>query len=236
MLGQLCLVSTSGDMSSRGMGNHNTIYLFPYEYKKQVDNFLKAELNFSLHTYNENWLKKGSSKIPCKRYSESYHVLKDLNVFTCKYDFRTSWDMRFFDKIELEQFEPYVVHDNFNIIKNYEKRKEFKIKKLSKKTVCNWFGDRGYDLNSAKFNYKAIYDPNNDNDWIFINVMKANNYYTDESFDKKEVELFYLNTDIAEPYDSWKKKSFKWAKKNLISLIPKEDNDKWYEKFRIINT
>ena len=79
MLGQLCLVSTSGDMSSRGMGNHNTIYLFPYEYKKQVDNFLKAELNFSLHTYNENWLKKGSSKIPCKRYSESYYVLKDLN-------------------------------------------------------------------------------------------------------------------------------------------------------------
>jgi hypothetical protein len=61
--------------------------------------------------------------------------------------------------------------------------------------------------------------------------MKANNYYTDESFDKKEVELFYLNTDIAEPYDAWNKKSFKWDKKNLINLIPKEDNDNWYEKF-----
>ena len=97
-------------------------------------------------------------------------------------------------------------------------------KKLTKKTVCNWFGDLGYDLNSAKFNYKAIYDPNNNNDWIFINVMKTNNYYTDESFDKKEVELFYLNTDIAEPYNSWEKKSFKWNKKSLVSLIPKEND------------
>ena len=226
-MSELCLVSTSGDMSSRGMGTKNTIYLFPYEYKKQVDNFLKAELNYYLHTYNENWLKKGSSKIPYKRYSESYHVLKDLNVFTCKYDFRTSWDMSLFDEDELQQYEPYTVEDNFNLLK----KKDMKLKKLTKKTVCNWFGDRGYDLNSAKFNYKAIYDPNNNNDWIFINVMKANNYYTDESFDKKEVELFYLNTDIAEPYNSWNKKSFKWNKKNLVSLIPKEDNDKWYEKF-----
>ena len=64
-----------------------------------------------------------------------------------------------------------------------------KLKKLTKKTVCNWFGDRGYDLNNAKFTYKAIHDPNYNNDWIFINVMKANNYYTEESFDKKEVEV-----------------------------------------------
>ena len=237
MLGQLCLVSTSGDMSSRGMGNHNTIYLFPYKYKKQVDDFFKAQCDWDLIIYDEKFGKKGfSSRKHYKKLSDTFHVLQDLNIFTCKYDFRTRWDMSFFSKDELGQYEPYVVHDNFNIIKNYEKRKEFKIKKLSKKTVCNWFGDRGYDLNSAKFNYKAIYDPNNNNDWIFINVANSSNYYTQDSFDKKEVELFYLNTDIAEPYDSWKKKSFKWDKKNLINLIPKEDNDKWYEKFRIINT
>ena len=51
MLGQLCLVSTSGDMSSRGMGNHNTIYLFPYKYKKQVDDFFKAQCDWDLIIY-----------------------------------------------------------------------------------------------------------------------------------------------------------------------------------------
>ena len=40
-----------------------------------------------------------------------------------------------------------------------------------------------------------------------------------------EIELYSLNTDIAECYDGWDKKGFSWAKKNLISLIPKEDND-----------
>ena len=65
--------------------------------------------------------------------------------------------------------------------------------------------------------------------------MTLMNETIDESFDKKEVELFYLNTDIAEPYNSWNKKSFKWNKKNLVSLIPKEDNDKWYEKFNKLN-
>ena len=138
MIDQLCLVSTSGDMSSRGMGTKNTIYLFPNEYKKQVDNFLKAQLNFHLHTYNENWLKgnyKKTSKIPYKRYSESYHVLKDLNVFTCKYDFRTSWDLSLFDEGELQQYEPYRVEDNFNILKNKEKRRGKYRSSLVKKII-----------------------------------------------------------------------------------------------------
>ena len=231
-MSELCLVSTSGDMSCRGMGTKNTIYLFPYKYKKEVDNFFKAQCDWDLIIYDERFGKKGfNSQKHYRKLSDTFDILQDLNVFTCKYDFRTNWTMRFFNEDELKQFEPYIVHDNFNLLK----KKDMKLKKLTKKTVCNWFGDRGYDLNSAKFNYKAIYDPNNDNDWIFINVMKANNYYTDESFDKKEVELFYLNTDIAEPYNSWNKKSFKWNKKNLVSLIPKEDNDKWYEKFNKLN-
>ena len=226
MLGQLCLVSTSGDMSSRGMGNHNTIYLFPYKYKKQVDDFFKAQCDWDLIIYDEKFGKKGfSSRKHYRKLSDTFHILENLNIFTCKYDFRTSWDMRFFDKIELEQSEPYVVHDNFNIIKNYEKRKEFKIKKLYKKSVCNWFGNRGIDINDSKFTYKAVGNPYEREDWIFI-----------DNKEDDEIELYSLNTDIAECYDGWDKKGFSWAKKNLISLIPKEDNDKWYEKFRIINT
>ena len=136
MLGQLCLVSTSGDMSSRRRGNHNTIYLFPYKYKKQVDDFFKDQCDWDLIIYDEKFGKKGfTSRKHYKKLSDTFHVLQDLNIFTCKYDFRTSWDMRFFDKIELEQSEPYVVHDNFNIIKNYEKRKEFNNKKITLKEV-----------------------------------------------------------------------------------------------------
>ena len=42
MEGQLCLVSTSGDMAKNGMGNKNTVYLFDRKHRKSVDAFLKA--------------------------------------------------------------------------------------------------------------------------------------------------------------------------------------------------
>jgi len=215
MLNKLCLVSTGGDMSSRGMGNKNTVYVFPYKYKKQVDDFLKAQCNYNLSTYNDNFGKKGdNTKKYYKKISETFHVLMDLKIFTSKYDFRTRWTMRFFDEIELEDFKPYEVIDKYKVLE----KKPIKIVKTSKKSICNWFGDRGIDINSSNFVYKVLHNPNLDNNWIFINV-KTNDY--DYGFNKNEVELYYLNTEIAECYDSWDRKGFSWSKKNLECLIPK---------------
>ena len=215
MLNKLCLVSTGGDMSSRGMSDKNTVYVFPYKYKKQVDDFLKAQCNWNLSTYDDNFGKKGdNSNKYYKKLSETFHVLMDLKIFTSKYDFRTGWTMRFFDEIELKNFEPYEVIDKYKVLA----KKPIKIVKTSKKSVKDWFGNRGIDINKSNFVYKVLYNPNLDNNWIFINVQTNDRF---NMFNKKEVELYYLNTEIAECYDSWDKKGFSWAKKNLETLLPK---------------
>jgi len=217
MLNKLCLVSTSGDMSSRGgMGNRDTVYVFPYKYKKQVDDFLKAQCNYNLSTYNDNFGKKGdNSKKYYKKLSETFDVLMDLKIFTSKYDFRTRWTMRFFDEIELQDFKPYEFIDKYKVLA----KKPIKIVKTSKKSIQDWFGNRGININDLNFVYRVVRDPNNNDKWIFINV-KNNNYYY--GFSKNEVELYYLNTEIAECYNSWDKKGFSWSKKNLQSLLPNE--------------
>jgi len=214
-MNNLCLVSTGGDMSSRGMGNKNTVYVFPYKYKKQVDDFLKAQCNWNLIIYDDKFRKKGfNSNKYYKKLSDTFDVLYDLKIFTSKYDFRTRWTMRFFDEIELKNFKPFEVTDKYKVLA----KKPIKIVKTSKKSICNWFGDRGIDINSSNFVYKVLYNPNLDNNWIFINV-KTNDI--DNMFNKKEVELYYLNSEIAECFDSWDRKGFSWSKKNLENLIPK---------------
>ena len=213
MLNKLCLVSTGGDMSSRGMGNKNTVYVFPYKYKKQVDDFLKAQCNWNLIIYDDKFGKKGfNTNKYYKKLSDTFDVLHDLKIFYSKYDFRTTWELCFFS--ELVEFEPYEVIDKYKVLA----KKPIKIVKTSKKFVKDWFGDRGIDINSSNFAYKVLHNPNLDNNWIFINV-KTNDI--DNMFNKKEVELYYLNTEIAECYNSWDKKGFSWSKKNLECLIPK---------------
>ena len=215
-MNNLCLVSTGGDMSSRGMGNKNTVYVFPYKYKKQVDDFLKAQCNWNLIIYDDKFRKKGfNSNKYYKKLSDTFDVLYDLKIFTSKYDFRTRWTMRFFDEIELKNFKPFEVTDKYKVLA----KKPIKIVKTSKKSICNWFGDRGIDINSSNFVYKVLYNPNLDNNWIFINV-KTNDI--DNMFNKKEVELYYLNSEIAECFDSWDRKGFSWSKKNLQTLLPNE--------------
>tara|TARA_X000001382_G_C3109659_1_gene159454 strand:- start:147 stop:785 length:639 start_codon:yes stop_codon:yes gene_type:complete len=212
-MNNLCLVSTGGDMSSRGMGDKNTVYVFPYKYKKQVDDFLKAQCNYNLSTYNDNFGKRGdNSKKYYKKLSETFDVLMDLKIFTSKYDFRTTWEMCFLS--ELEEFKPYEVIDKHKVLA----KKPIRLIRTSKKSICNWFGDRGIDINSSNFVYKVLYNPNLDNNWIFINV-KTNDI--DNMFNKKEVELYYLNSEIAECFDSWDRKGFSWSKKNLEKLLPK---------------
>tara|TARA_R110002012_G_scaffold293439_1_gene489129 strand:+ start:262 stop:624 length:363 start_codon:yes stop_codon:yes gene_type:complete len=110
---QLCLVSTDGDMSYRGMGTKNSVYLFPYKFKKQVDDFLKAQLNFHIYTYDKIWLKKFFNvKTPYKKYHKTFLKLKDLKIFNCKYDFRTSWDMSIYDIDELDMYKPFKIQKN----------------------------------------------------------------------------------------------------------------------------
>ena len=101
--------------------------------------------------------------------------------------------------------------------KTMTKNKPIELVKTSKKSIQNWFGDRGIDINDSNFVYRVVRDPNNNDKWVFINV-KTNDY--DDMFDKNEVELYYLNTIIAECYDSWDKKGFSWARKNLETLLP----------------
>ena len=76
--------------------------------------------------------------------------------------------------------------------------------------VRNWFGNRGYPFSDkSKLKFKVI------GDWIFIH----------DSLDEyDEVELYYMDTIHAEPYDGWTRKGFSWAKEKLLTLIPRHWN------------
>ena len=107
---KLCLVSTGGDMSKRGMGDKNTVYVFNRKYKKSVDAFLKAQQNFNLYSYNKNF-PNSKNKYIYTKYSKTFLRLKDLDIFKSKYDFRTGWEISFFNKDELKEYEPYNVYN-----------------------------------------------------------------------------------------------------------------------------
>ena len=107
---KLCLVSTGGDMSKRGMGDKNTVYVFNRKYKKSVDAFLKAQQNFNLYSYNKNF-PNSKNKYIYTKYLKTFLKLEDLNIFKSKYDFRTGWEISFFNKDELKEYEPYNVYN-----------------------------------------------------------------------------------------------------------------------------
>lgn len=105
---ELCLVATSGDLSKNGMGDTNTVIPFDRKYKKSVDAFLKASVAYDVHTYNKNFFSNKKRNV-YKKYLNTFRKLKDLGIFNSKYDFRTSWDMSFLDKDELQRYEPWKI-------------------------------------------------------------------------------------------------------------------------------
>ena len=135
MINQLCLVSTSGDMSALGMTDTNTVYKFDDCHKKAVDNFLIRQLEWKLYCFSSEFFEDlknpdcRESEETLGEYHNAYMKLRDLGIFTCKYDARTSWDLAHFDgrtrwnlahfsEDELEPYRPYVVskqHEGRNL-------------------------------------------------------------------------------------------------------------------------
>ena len=110
---KLCLVAYSGDKAAGGLCDKNTGYLFNNKYKKYVDDFLKAQLNFNLYSLDydfPNGYKKYYNK--CER---TFFTLRNLGIFIDKWDFRTQWSMQIYTELtELEMFKPYEVVNNTN--------------------------------------------------------------------------------------------------------------------------
>lgn len=108
----LCLIATHGDMSARGMGDKNSVYLFPRKHKKSVDAFLKAQLNWELHSLNKFFPNKKYRKHYGK-YLKCFLKLKDLGIFTSKYDFRSHWDLEIFSELKYQPiYKPFKVQKN----------------------------------------------------------------------------------------------------------------------------
>ena len=76
--------------------------------------------------------------------------------------------------------------------------------------IKNWLGDRGIDyikiIKSTK--YKII------KNYLFLEV--ANLWRPEE---KKTIELYNLNSMVAEIYSSWESSGFNWSNKNLNNII-----------------
>lgn len=90
---------------------------------------------------------------------------------------------------------------------------------MKQEELENWFGDRGYPLKSGRKKYRVV--TKNEKQWVFI----PDKYYLGYNESYGEIELYYLNTNIAEPYDGWDEKTFDWSHHNLYRLIPEDEAD-----------
>ena len=117
----LCLIATSGDMSARGIGDKNSVYLFDSKHKKSVDAFLKAQLNWELHSLSKNFPNTKNRK-PYRKYLDTFIKLKDLGIFTSKYDFRSHWDLEIFEDLKHQSiYKPYQIQKNGKELHNVSK-------------------------------------------------------------------------------------------------------------------
>lgn len=97
--------------------------------------------------------------------------------------------------------------------------------------IENWFGNRGIELKKTKPKFKII--EKNNQRWLFIKDNCFRDYQTWE-----QVELYFMDTNCCETYDSWNCKGFSWATNKLESLIPdlEEEEEEESEYFIDLNT
>jgi len=111
---QLCLIAISGDKSAGAMGDKNTVYLFDNKHKKYVDDFLKAQLNWQLHSLSKDFPNRKIRK-PYRNYLKTFHKLQDLGILVDKWDFRSSWNLEVYDELKDQSiYKPYQIEKNGN--------------------------------------------------------------------------------------------------------------------------
>jgi|TARA_R100000388_G_scaffold68497_1_gene49541 hypothetical protein len=89
----LKLISTGGDMHTGGLSDKPTIIGVNYKYKRSVDAFLKHQNIFHNSAYDKSFPNKTSNKA-YKKYLKSFLKLKDVGIFSSKWDFRTMWQYK----------------------------------------------------------------------------------------------------------------------------------------------
>ena len=89
----LKLISTGGDMHTGGLSDKPTVINVNYKNKKSVDAFLKHQITFHNTAYDKSFPNK-SSRSAYKKYHRSFLKLKDMGIFTSKWDFRTMWEYK----------------------------------------------------------------------------------------------------------------------------------------------
>ena len=194
---QLCLVATKGDMSKNGIGYRSSVVLFDNKYKREVDNFLKLQLQYDLELFESSAMRKTYNE-----YRKAMDVLFNLKIFTHKYHARTSWQMEIYDLDELKIHEPYKVEES-KLYNDFTKPKAYQFVRYSKNDIKKWLGNRGvYELWSK---YKAYRSPSG-KVWLFILI---------DGF----VELYDMFCPIFECHEDWDNNGFEWDKNNLVKVI-----------------
>jgi len=100
---------------------------------------------------------------------------------------------------------------------------------LAQEKIENWFGNRGIELKKTTLIFKII--EKNNQKWLFI---KDNCFEDVESYN--QVEMYFMNTDYCEVYDSWYAKGFSWDSNKLRDLIPDSEEEEESESFIDLNT
>jgi len=100
---------------------------------------------------------------------------------------------------------------------------------LAQEKIENWFGNRGIELKKTTLIFKII--EKNNQKWLFI---KDNCFEDVESYN--QVEMYFMNTDYCEVYDSWYANGFSWDSNKLRDLIPDSEEEEESESFIDLNT
>jgi hypothetical protein len=110
----LCLVATSGDCASKGMGPANEVLLFDAKHNGLVEKYLKVTMEyhmgwmFHLKSYSKSPLSK-IHEDSFRRYQKATTAMRNAGIFHHKYHSRTTWELAYVNELEGSQHEPYVL-------------------------------------------------------------------------------------------------------------------------------
>ena len=222
----VCLYATGGDCSSRGMGDKNCVLMVPQEHFELVRIYMRAQLEIEMLSYMYEWAgeyisifqiayegkhckKNGDlllgARIAHNKYSDAGNALIDAGVFEHKWHKRTDWSVGHIDEL-LDGC--YGDVKTFNVEDILQDRLTIERVDFSEEALRDWFGDRGYPIQSSKITFRVV--KNNFGQWVFLR---------DTAGEPDEVVVYEMGGVHCEPDVGYPKKGFSWSLKNLQEKI-----------------
>jgi len=202
----ICLYAVGGDCSSRGMGFKNDVLMVPQEHFELVKIYMRAQLEQDMCCYMDGFGEGSPLVIAHNKYSDAANALIDAGVFEHKWHKQTHWSLGHIDELLGGCYGDVKTFDVEDILQD---RLAIERVDFSEEALRDWFGDRGYPIQSSKITFRVV--KNTFGQWVFLK----------ENIDEPDEVVVYEMDDgvYCEPHDGYPKKGFSWSLKNLQEKI-----------------